>query len=133
MNSTRMTAKMATINTSVMTANLWPRPPSAIREIQRGICATTERGFFLSSFAAQCRQASHLHLSTFRKNGVATSWLQAGHFAMGTPFGPTVPWFFHGVNGTTGVRLTRNEWPFSPIEVAGRSFNRGAILEYCKD
>src|SRR5258707_9797429 len=65
-------------------------PPAEHNEDhQEGPATTTERGFFLSSLAAQCGQASHLHRSTFRKNGVATSWLQTGHFAMGnTPFRP---------------------------------------------
>ena len=99
-----MTTKMAAIKTSAMTANRWPRPPSAIRPIQRGTSAT-ERGFFLSSLAAQCGQASHRHASTFRKNGVATSCSQAGHFAIeNTCFAdaPNVPRFFLCVNGTDG-------------------------------
>src|SRR4029077_13187581 len=65
--------------------------------------ATTKRGFFLSSLAAQCGQASHRHASVFRKNGVATSRLQAGHFAMAdTPFGLTLPCYLDCVNGTKG-------------------------------
>ena len=44
------------------------------------------RGFFLSSLAAQCGQASHLHPSTFRKNGTVTSCSQTGHFAMTDAF-----------------------------------------------
>jgi hypothetical protein len=52
-----------------------------------GISTTTERGFFRSTLAAQCGQVSHLHASTFRKDGVATSCWQAGHFAIAhTPF-----------------------------------------------
>jgi len=71
------------------------------------LSATRERGLFLSSFAAQCGQASHLHASMFMKNGVATSRSQAGHSAMkNTHFADVlnVPCLFRCVNGTGGQR-----------------------------
>ncbi len=78
-------------------------------EFHEDDCEDGNHQHFGNDCESMTGQASHLHRSTFRKNGVATSRLQAGHFAMGISFGPTVPFFFHRVNGTKGAGLTRNE------------------------
>ncbi len=53
MNSTRITTKIATIKTSATIANRCPSVPSASRARKKPLIATTSRGLFLSSLAAQ--------------------------------------------------------------------------------
>ncbi len=82
MNSTRIITKMTPIKTSATIANRWPSVPSASKAKKKPLIATTSRGFFLPSLAAQWGQTNHLHLSSFSTNGVAMSCSQPGHFAM---------------------------------------------------
>src|SRR5260370_22946785 len=101
--ASKTTSINATISTEEMILYRCPSPPSAMSASMKELSATRERRLFLSSFAAQCGQASHLHLSTFMKNGVATSRAQVGHLAMeNTPFADVlnVPCLFRCVNGT---------------------------------
>src|SRR6266851_4542561 len=74
-----------------------PAPTNRNQRDKKGINVTAKRGFFLSSLATQCGQTSHLHASALRKNGVAMSCAQTGHFVFAmahTPFSvsSTLPW-----------------------------------------
>src|SRR5580704_2817199 len=95
--------KMVTkLNTKAMTSNTRPRRARINKGTMTGPNAA-ERGGFISNLALQWGQARCVQASRLRKNGVRTSELQAGHFAIDrTPFISTfrLTWPSDRVNGT---------------------------------